>query len=85
MCCPLSYKDPCSRQRIREDKKLKFKIPRPPAEGENTKKQLESLVSWLCILAESLNVTLSNLSEENFSEGARKKLFDKKEEDNDKV
>lgn len=58
---------------------MKFNLERPPVGRENTKEQIERLTSWLFYLCESLNVTLSNLGEDNFSADAREKLFVKKE------
>lgn len=62
---------------------MKFNLDRPPVGRENTKEQLERLTSWLFYLCESLNVTLANLGEDNFSADAREKLFSHKEENND--
>ena len=62
---------------------MKIKIKRPPTEGETVEKRLERLTSWLYTLSETLNVTLANLSEDNFNEKARERLFVKKEEDDD--
>ena len=58
---------------------MKFNLNRPPVGTGNTKEQLERINSWLFYLYESLNVTLSNLGEDNFSDDARKKLFTDKE------
>ncbi len=63
---------------------MKFNISRPPT-GGGTKEQLERLTSWLYTLAESLNVTLANLSEDNFSNAARKKIFERTEEKDDNI
>ena len=60
---------------------MKFNISRPPAYRGNTGEYLERLSSWLYTLSEGLNVTLSNLGEENFSADARKKLLLKKEDE----
>ena len=62
---------------------MKLKIKRPPKEGGSTEERLERLTSWLCTLAETLNVPLANLSEDNFNEKARERIFLKKEEDNE--
>ena len=61
---------------------MKIKIKRPPREGATAEERLDRLTSWMCTLADTLNVTLANLSEDNFNEGARERLFIKKEEDN---
>ena len=61
---------------------MKFNIPAPPNVNDVS---TEKLISWLYILAEALNVTLSNLSEDNFSKGARKKLFEGKENEDDNL
>ena len=60
---------------------MKFNISRPPAYRGNTGEYLERLSSWLYTLSEGLNVTLSNLGEDNFSADARKKLLLKKEDE----
>ena len=62
---------------------MKIKIKRPPREGETAEERLDRLTSWLCALSETLNVTLANLSEDNFNEKARARLFLKTEEDNE--
>lgn len=59
---------------------MKFNISRPPVYRGNANEYLERLSSWLYALSEGLNVTLSNLGEENLSADAREKLFLKKEE-----
>lgn len=59
---------------------MKFNLNRPPIGSGNTKEQLDRITSWLFILYESLNVTLSNLGEENFSADMKEKLIIKKEE-----
>ena len=59
---------------------MKFNISRPPAYRGNTGEYLERLSSWLYTLSEGLNVTLSNLGEDNFSADAREKLLWEKEE-----
>ncbi len=65
---------------------MKFNIPAPPSGGgEGAEEFIARLVSWLYILAEALNVTLSNLSEDNFSKGTRKKLFEGKENEDDNI
>lgn len=65
---------------------MKFNIPTPPMEASG-REQEERLLSWLCALSESLNVTLSNLTEDNFSPSVKEKLFGKeeKEENNDNL
>ena len=62
---------------------MKIKIKRPPTEGDTLEERLERLTSWMSTLSETLNVTLANLSEDNFNEKARERLFVKKEEDNE--
>ena len=62
---------------------MKFKIKRPPLTGDTTEERLDRMSSWLCSLSEALNVTLANLSEDNFNEKARERLFEKKEKDNE--
>lgn len=65
---------------------MKFNISAPPVcEGESTEVRIEKLTSWLYILAETLNVTLSNISEDNFSKAAKKKIFEGKENGNDNI
>jgi len=64
---------------------MKFNIGRPPTEGKDLNEKLTRLTSWLCTLSESLNVVLSSLGEENFSDKAREKLFEKKEVEDDKT
>ena len=65
----------------RKEGKMKFDISTPPVASENTGEYLERLSSWLYKLSERLNVTLSNLGKDNFSESVGNKLFGK--EDND--
>ncbi len=62
---------------------MKFNMNRPPSATNNTKEHLDRLTSWLFMLCESLNVTLSNLGEDNFSADARERLFVNKEEKDD--
>ena len=61
--------------------KMKFHISRPPSEGENANERIDRLISWLALLSEGLNVTLENLTEENFTERTREKLFSKEEKE----
>jgi len=51
--------------------------------GDNANQRLDRLTSWLYSLSEALNVTLSNLGEDNFSDDARERIFCNKEEKND--
>ncbi|MBE6587480.1 MAG: hypothetical protein E7647_03590 [Ruminococcaceae bacterium] len=62
---------------------MKFNVNRPPMGGDNANQRLDRLTSWLYSLSEALNVTLSNLGEDNFSDDARERIFCNKEEKND--
>lgn len=64
---------------------MKFKISRPPIDGRNTEEKLERILSWLYSLSEQLNVVLENLTEENFSNDAKEKLFKRKENEDENV
>ena len=62
---------------------MRIKIKRPSKEGESVEERLDHITSWLCVLADTLNVTLANLSEDNFNEKARERLFVRKEENDE--
>ena len=62
---------------------MKFNISNPPRGTGDPNERLDSLYSWLCMLSESLNVTLSNLGEDNLQKSFTEKLFAGKEKDND--
>ncbi|GEM_PF-2088423 len=59
---------------------MKFRVTRPPSGGDDLRERVDRLCSWLAGLSESLNVVLSNLGEDNFSDKAKKQLFEGKEE-----
>ncbi len=54
---------------------MRFNISSPPEFDGEGGDYTARLVSWLTVLAEELNVTLGNLTAENFSAGTRK-IFD---------
>lgn len=64
---------------------MKFNLCRPPEISSNNSKELLEISEWLYMLWEKLDVTLSNLSEENFSPALKEKISRIKEDKNDNV
>ena len=63
--------------------KMKFKISRPPTEGDDLRERLDKLTGWLYSLSDSLNVTLENLGEDNFNKSFLNNLKQGKENSGD--
>lgn len=64
---------------------MKLNFSRPPLSGKDPNERLDRLTSWLTVFSEELSVVLSNLSEDNFTKGARERIFAKGEDTDDNL
>ena len=53
---------------------MKFYISEPPRMAETEKEKLDELISWLTVLANTLNITFENIGLENFNREIAEKL-----------